>query len=131
MNKMTLEQVRDWHRQQAAIAEQDGYPRRKQRHNAMTDAIDAELKARGEPAAYLLHDGSLTYASQSMPINNGVPLYTAPPPPKIEVRDAMVERALRAPFAHYSVSSFIPMKSPTSIRNLMRAALEAALKETP
>lgn len=44
----------------------------------------------------------------------------------VAITDAMVERALSAPYGAYSVSSFIPLKSPHNIRELVRAALEAA-----
>jgi len=127
--KMTLEQVRDWHRDRgdrAAAYFGSGDHEDAMRHRAMADAIDAELKARGEPVAIVGPDDVVWLKPEACEVD--VLLYTAPPAPKID--DAMVERALRAPFAHYSVSSFIPVKSPTSIRNLMRAALEAALEET-
>lgn len=44
----------------------------------------------------------------------------------MNITDEIVERALSAPFDGYSVSSFIPLKSPANVRRLMRAALQAA-----
>jgi hypothetical protein len=44
-------------------------------------------------------------------------------PPARVISDADVERALSAPFDGYTVSSFIPLKSPYNIRRLMQAAL--------
>lgn len=59
------------------------------------------------------------------------PLYAHPAPADVarlvDVDEAMVERALSAPYGRFAVSSFIPLKSPANIRALMRAALTAAL----
>lgn len=59
------------------------------------------------------------------------PLYAHPAPADVarlvDVDEAMVERALSAPYGRFAVSSFIPLKSPANLRAHMRAALTAAL----
>ena len=90
--------------------------------NLMADAIDAELKARGEPVATAcdilddddLPDGSIRWTGNALP--KGTKLYTAPPTSKIEITDAMVERLWQ--FSGWSKSS-------------CRVALEVAFEETP
>jgi len=131
MSKMTLEQVRD------AVRDAPYTPSHTHTYALWADAIDAELKARGEPVAWLRDAGSpdnechvTTTVVRDLCIKAGkpklverytIPLFTAPPAPKID--DAMVERA-RSAFVHADDGG-------TGITDAMRAALEAALKETP
>jgi len=56
----------------------------------MADAIDAEIKVRGRPVMTVNHVSS---AEHDLLI--GMKLFAAPPAPKIEVTDAMVERGCR------------------------------------
>jgi len=92
------------------------------------DAIDAQIKAHGEPVAWM-HDTKgdayvISNVVKKLWLNSKpsrvkhytIPLYTTPPAPKIEVTDAMVERLWQ--FSGWSKTS-------------CRAALEATLKETP
>lgn len=127
--KMTLEQVRDWHRDRAAVYFGSGDHADAMRHRAMADAIDAEIKSRGEPIAWetFVHgEWEPTRDPEFHRKENRAvrALYTAPPAPKIEVTDAMVERAIRA----FRVKHTMGLEGD---ENLFRAALEAALKETP
>ena len=121
--KMTLEHVASDFRAYAA----DGGASLSQGDLLLiADAIDAELKARGEAVAWCCPDDPHNSTAFSWPgtarvlSRHTMPLYGAPPAPKID--DAMVERALTAIWRP-------PFDQTT--RKLMRAALEAALKETP
>jgi len=64
----------------------------------MADAIDTELKTRGKPVAWMhpsLNDDH-PFPDECLSageVDGWIPLYTAPPVPKIEVTDAMVKRA--------------------------------------
>ena len=82
--KMSLEDVRDWHRVLQHEAENDGLPKAALMHEQFAAAIDAELKARGEPIAwgYYSDDGKLFSLSSTRSVQNSMPLYTAPPAPK-------------------------------------------------
>jgi len=137
MSKMTLEQVRD-ELHMYAIENTGEYNRvTRLRLQEFSNAIDAELMARGEPVAWLRDAGSpdnechvITTVVRDLWIKAGkpklverytIPLFTAPPAPKID--DAMVERA-RSAFVHADDGG-------TGITDAMRAALEAALKDTP
>ena len=121
--QMSLEQVRDWH---ARLVKSSSSDATAGLHYQMADAIDAELKARGEAVAWCCPDDPHNSTAFSWPgtarvlSRHTMPLYGAPPAPKID--DAMVERALTAIWRP-------PFDQTT--RKLMRAALEAALKETP
>jgi len=116
--KMTLEQVRD----EILNTARAGARLEPQTCHYLADAIDAELKARGEPVATAcdilddddLPDGSIRWTGNALP--KGTKLYTAPPTSKIEITDAMVERLWQ--FSGWSKSS-------------CRVALEVAFEETP
>ena len=122
MSKLTLEQVRDGMRE--FVAQQEYAPLSSMRRWA--DAIDAELKSRGEAVAEVMDELGFPIMTW-LPTNVidwpvGTKLYTAPPAPKIEVTEAMVEQASNK-FSH--------MFNDYPWKECMRAALEAALKETP
>jgi len=136
MSKMALEPVRDWHKSM-----DDAAKFRMNEHVAMADAIDAELKAHGEPVAYQARwrshsnrpfceweevDKDSYEAEVESPNKNWEfrALYTAPPAPKIEVTVAMAKRAIEARNAYLQ-------EHPGDTVDSMIAALEAALKETP
>lgn len=101
--------------------------------------IDAHLSARreGEAVAMILHpDGVenpwfsfLDYKRlQSLP--DGTRLYTAPPHPRVEVTEEMVEIAVDAQqdfYLEHHLSEFIDSRDYAEAS--MRAALEAALSE--
>lgn len=110
----------------------------------IADAIDAEIKARGEPVffawppAIKAADTGVRAQTEVCTVAEGTrnaPLYTAPPAPKIEVTDAMVERALNAMFVRdVEGQGFCwqdAVGDPRQTEADMRAALEAALKEMP
>jgi len=120
MSKMTLAQLRN----KIALS---SYPEKYE----WIDAIDAELKARGEPVAVadverLGHGYPTTAYPLSHPNAASMgKLYTAPPAPKItdaRIIEIAADVATRTVFAN--------IESP-QILDIVRAALEAALKETP
>jgi hypothetical protein len=89
MTDMTLEQVRDWHRKMSLA---HGYWSAQRAHEKMADAIDAAIKAQGEPVAWHLRIGDSDdwgvstseeladfYGKQSGLKYEKEPLYTAPP----------------------------------------------------
>src|SRR6185437_8124173 len=81
MSKMALEQIREWMRDQATYAVGAGDAHYSVQLDAMADAIDAELKARGEPVATAcdilddddLPDGSIRWIGKALP--KGTKLY--------------------------------------------------------
>jgi len=132
MNRITLEQVRNSLRE--FVAQQEYAPLGSMREWA--DAIDAELKARGEAVAFRymrcfpdvgfsmtdwmgVKECAAEIAEAKKQGKKIEYAYTAPPAPKIEVTDAMVERA-RSAFVQADDGG-------TGITDAMRAALEAAL----
>jgi len=128
MNKLTLEQVRDDMAQIRSLYA-DTVTVSSYRMSEWADAIDAELKARGEPVAfrYLMPVGHAFAWTRWLdaetrhlhPIDDGRKVeyvYTAPPATKVEVTDVMVRNLARAMERDESEA---------------RAALEAALKDTP
>jgi len=77
--KMSLEQVRDWHRDRgdrAAAYFGSGDHEDAMRHRAMADAIDAELKARGKAVAIVGPDDVIWLKPEACELD--VLLYTAP-----------------------------------------------------
>jgi len=119
MAALTLEQVRD----EILNTARAGARLEPQTCHYLADAIDAEIKARGEPVHQVRLQGPINawvdvHAESSADYGNDVKrsLYTAPPAPKIEVTDAMVRNLARAMERDESEA---------------RAYLEAALKDTP
>ena len=132
--KMTLEQVRDEMRGMHAPLTTGGALER------WADAIDAELKSRREPVGSLHvfrdEDGTLFRPEfinpDVLPVGDHV-LYLAPPAPKIEVTDAMVNK-----LTCWMIAQFGECAAPTHHKDRIawwdkhaRSALEAALKDTP
>jgi hypothetical protein len=89
MTDMTLEQVRDWHRKMSLA---HGYWSAQRAHEKMADAIDAAIKTRGEPVAWMATCMGPIYArevfrtrKEAEECGDGwdhchiTPLYTAPP----------------------------------------------------
>jgi len=118
MSKLTLEQVRDGMRE--FVAQQEYAPLSSMRRWA--DAIDAELKSRGEAVAEVMDELGFPIMTW-LPTNVidwpvGTKLYTAPPTPKIETLIAPLQIILNKWGCIVGATE-------------LRAALEAALKETP
>jgi len=120
MSKMTLAQLRN----KIALS---SYPEKYE----WIDAIDAELKARGEPVAVadverLGHGYPTTAYPLSHPNAASMgKLYTAPPAPKIT--DDMCERAATA----FAIANPDWAEPRAHYMQRWRVALEAALKDTP
>ena len=139
MSTMTLGQVRDW-LQNCADSNTESSDIRNDFLGDLADAIDAELKARGEPIAWIhpsLNDDH-PFPDECLStgeVDGWLPLYTAPPEPKIEVTDAMVEHALRAMFVGELDSMGFDWRDMVGdwgdTKKGMCRALEAALKGTP
>jgi len=121
MSKMTLEQVRD-ELHMYAIENTGEYNRvTRLRLQEFSNAIDAEIKTRGEPVAECPDGQFSSVVTWLKPLPpKGTKLYTAPPAPKIEATDAVLKRAV----GMYEQACGGPYSR-------MAAALEAALKETP
>jgi hypothetical protein len=82
------------------------------------------LRSSGEAVAHSCANhvaGEIGYCRFMQPVAHEQALYLHP----ATVTDEDVERALAAPFDNYTVSSFVPMKSPANVRRWMRAALES------
>jgi len=134
--KMTLEHVASDFRAYAA----DGGASLSQGDLLLiADAIDAELKARGEPKAWLVSQCGPTVCSEVFSTRAEAdecadawdypsvePLFAAPPAPKIEVTVDFVRRVLEHYPKHHANGLFIPLGEAH-----LFCALEAALKETP
>jgi len=125
MSTEKLEQVRDWH---ARLVKSSSSDATAGLHYQMADAIDAELKARGEVVYEVrMFDGPNRWHEvekdeyERYSEHTRRTLYTAPPATKID--DAMVERA-RSAFVQADDGG-------TGITDAMHAALEAALEVTP
>lgn len=101
---------------------------------AWADAIDAELKSRGEPVAfrYLMPVGHAFAWTRWLDaetrhlhaIDDGRKVeyvYTAPPAPKIEVTNVMCQ----------TLRMKLPLRCANISLEQARIALDAALKETP
>jgi len=130
MSKMTLEPVLDEMREELA----SNPPAVELSTDALrrwADAIDAELKARGEPVAVadverLGHGYPTTAYPLSHPNAASMgKLYTAPPAPKIT--DDMCERAATA----FAIANPDWAEPRAHYMQRWRVALEAALKDTP
>jgi len=115
--KMTLEAVRD------EISSGEFAPTQ-ETLDRWADAIDAELKARGEAVAIVGPDDVIWLKPEACEVD--VLLYTAPPAPKIEVTVDFVRRVLKNYPKHHANGLFIPLGEA-----YLFCALEAALKETP
>jgi len=131
--KMTLEQVKDvaTHALDCMMDYENSAK--------VADAIDAELKARGEPKAWLVSQCGPTVCSEVFSTRAEAdecadawdypsvePLFAAPPAPKIEVTVDFVRRVLEHYPKHHANGLFIPLGEAH-----LFCALEAALKETP
>lgn len=136
---MTLEQVRDW-LQNCAISNTESSDIRNDFLGEMADAIDAAIKSREAEPVYQLHDidENVWIDCKKWEFDSVEPscrkriLYTAPPAqPKVEVTDAMVERACISWVGGYAAWNRMRGKTPMSFRNPLRAALEAALSQEP
>lgn len=128
--KMSLEQVRDWHRENARVFKHSRIEGTTSIHDEMADAIDAELKARREPVGCLTISRFRGYDSMvnhdfdyygDLP-DGSYTVYTAPPAPKIEITDVMVKRAAK---------TILDAAFDVCFLDRVRAGFEAALKETP
>ena len=129
MNKLTLEQVRDELRGMCAYLVTSGAIER------WADAIDAELKARGEPVAFRymrcfpdigfsmtdwmgVKECAAEIAEAEKQGKKIEYAYAAPPTPKIEVTEAVVRRAAK---------TILDSAFDVCFLDRVRAALEAAL----
>ena len=127
--QMSLEQVRDWHAQLVKSSPSDAVAGL---HYQMADAIDAELKAREEAAAWCCPDDPHNSTAFSWPgtarvlSRHTMPLYAAPPVPKIEVTDAVVSN-----LAWWLAQRDGEDAGLHFYEDSAREMLEAALKETP
>src|SRR6185437_9273811 len=137
MSTMTLGQVRDW-LQNCADSNTESSDIRNDFLGDLADAIDAELKARGEPIAWMRDTGNsddechvIATVVRDLWIKSGkpkmverytIPLFTVPPAPKIEVTDAMAVTAFRI-FKDEIEHGVIDFQA-------MHHALTGALKET-
>jgi len=92
MSKMTLEQVRD------AVRDAPYTPPHTHTYALWADAIDAELKARGEPVAIVGPDDVIWLKPEACEVD--VLLYTASPTPKI-TNEALVKLARRCLWLAY------------------------------
>ena len=101
MSKMALEQIREWMRDQATYAVGAGDAHYSVQLDAMADAIDAELKTRGEPVAECPDGQFSSVVTWLKPLPpKGTKLYTAPPAPKI-TNEALVKLARRCLWLAY------------------------------
>lgn len=102
------------------------------------DAIDRELSARGEAVFYCdpahakmaREQGGIYTEATSEPDNvNTMPLFAAPPAPKLTVDDAMIDRALNSKLpSGAKVSVYVSPCVEYSQSDIMRAALAAAVE---
>lgn len=139
--KMSLEQVRDALRMESGTdtpKQVAGVPTVYADMQVWADAIDAEIRARGEPKAWLVSQCGPTVCSEVFSTRAEAdecadawdypsiePLFAVPPAPKItdaRIIEIAADVATRTVFAN--------IESPL-ILDIVRAALEAALKETP
>jgi len=124
--KMTLEQVKDvaTHALDCMMDYENSAK--------VADAIDAELKARGQAVAWCCPDDPHNSTAFSWPgtarvlSRHTMPLYAAPPVPKIEVTDAVVSN-----LAWWLAQRDGEDAGLHFYEDSAREMLEAALKETP